>query len=131
MPATVAVNSLIDWQFQVFIPMDLISETEVTVEPGGMVFMGELVLKTSTKLKNSDAAQVHYLEQLAPGEAEKSAMKRAFSGSGLVLYRGIAKTITKDATAEQEFWTWSRDKVFDESEAWRDLVQKKLDAPGD
>ena len=55
-----------------FFSMAMISDTEVTVIPQEMVFMGDYVVSMNTKMKKrGDEAQAHYYRLLLPGMAEE------------------------------------------------------------
>lgn len=112
--------------FSDFFSMAMISETEVTVVPQEMVFMGEYLASTSTKIKRADAAQAHYFRLLLPGEAGKTALTRNLGGQ--IVYTADIKSVAKDAETERGFWTMARDLVFKNDPRWQARAKRQLAA---
>jgi len=57
-----------------------ILQTKVEASAGGVVFMAQIEAHSSTKTGESDEAQAHDLQVLAPDTAHQGSMARAFSG---------------------------------------------------
>ncbi len=110
-----------------FFSMSMISDTEVTVVPQEMVFMGDYVVSMNTKMKKQgDEAQAHYYRLLLPGMAEKSNFSRNLGGQEV--YIAEIESVAKDAATEREFWTKARDKVFKRDPGWQAQVEQQLTA---
>ena len=84
-----------------------------------MVFMGDFLVNTGTKMSNADEAQAHY-----------SRLMKGFLGR-VFLYRANLKSVAKDAGSERAFWTLARDKVFKKEPVWQEQVQRQLEALGE
>ena len=110
-------------KYSAFFSMAMIPQTEVTVVPGEMVFMGDLLAKGSTKMENADAAQAHYYRMLSPEAAEKGYLARTFSGSAV--YRAELESVSKDVATESSFWSRALKKVFKKEPAWQAFVQRQ------
>ena len=108
-----------------FFSMAMISDTEVTVVPQQMVFMGDYVVSMNTKMKKQgDEAQAHYYRLLLPGMAEKSNFGRNLGGQSV--YIADIESVAKDIATEREFWTKSRDKVFKGDPGWQAQAERRL-----
>ena len=116
-------------KFSAFFSIEMIPQTEVTVVPGEMVFMGDLLAKGSTKMENTDAAQAHYYRMLSPEAADKGYLARTFSGSAV--YRAELEGVSKDVATESAFWSQALKKVFKKEPAWIKEVQRQLEALGE
>ena len=98
-----------------FFSEELIPITEVTVEPGEFVFMGEFVVDRHGKFyKEADPVQLHYRKLIAPMTS---------------VYRGSLHQLLRDPETEQTFWAVARDKHFRNQSRWRELIQNKCTAP--
>jgi hypothetical protein len=108
-----------------FFSMEMISDTEVTVVPQEMAFMGDYVVSMDTKMKKQgDEAQAHYYRLLLPGMAEKSNFARNLGGQSV--YRADIESVAKDIATERGFWTKSRDKVFKGNPGWQTQAERQL-----
>ena len=95
--------------------------------PGKLVFMGNFVVNTSTKLNKADRAQSHYYRMIAPEAASMGGyMARAFSGHAT--YTATLKSADQGPDSEREFWSLAQKKVFKNEPAWQQFVQKPLEA---
>ena len=101
----------------VFFSMAMISESEVTVVPQEMVFMGDYVVRVSATRKKADAAQAHYHRLLMPGQVGKPSqvgkMASILLGLGSSFYTADMKKVAKDKETERNFWTKARIDRFD------------------
>ena len=104
--------------------MGVISDTEVTVGPQEMAFMGEYVLTTSPRMKSVDEAQAHYWQQLQPGLAGRGVLARMHSGQAI--FKADLKKVEKDRSTEREFWTEAVEKAFKDDPRWRARAQRQL-----
>ena len=103
-PGSSGVNVTVnpgDSDFSTFFSVDVIKATTVTVEPGQLAFIGEVVVDSSTHLENADDAQAHYYRLLAPGAEDKSGFKGMMSGS--YYYTGSLHTVNRDEAAYGRF----------------------------
>ena len=113
---------------------DLISEdtiplTEITVVPGRVVFMGHLVLKgAGRKLSEVDPAQAHYLHLIRPELARLKGLGRAWSSMTRqnTAFRVALKSTSRDADAEREFWSLTKE-FFPIGSEWQDLTRERLE----
>jgi hypothetical protein len=87
-------------------PVGLISQTEVVVDPGSMVFAGDFILR----YEEGSYHAIH--EQLAQALGVSP-------GSWRVVGLGRVK---KDPEVETDFWNTSRRVVFAEAAAWAEFV---------
>lgn len=115
------------FKYEAFFSMEMLPEMEVTVVPGKLVFMGDFLLETSTKMKEADRAQSHFYRLISPATARKGYMARTFLGKAP--YTATLKSVDKGAETEREFWTLAKQKkVFKNEPAWQEFVQKQLEA---
>ncbi len=112
--------------YQAFFSMKMISKTEVTVVPGKLVFMGDFLLETSTKMEEADRAQSHFYRLIAPEAARMGYMARTFSGHAT--YTATLKSADQGPDSEREFWSLARQKVFKKEPAWQEFAQRQLEA---
>jgi len=84
----------------VFAQADIL-RTEVEVRAGAVAFMGDIVTGSSTKIKEADPAQAHYLRMISPRGAEQAFMARAFTGH--IIYTAAFKSVERGEAAEREF----------------------------
>jgi len=104
----------------VFDEADIV-KTEVEIQPGSVVFMGDIDAQSSTKTKDSDEAQAHYLRMIAPTAANQTFMARAFTGH--YVYTAVFKTIVRTDPAALEFWTEAGEKHFKNDPEWKSRVR--------
>ena len=97
-----------------------ILQTEVEVRAGGVVFMGQIESRSSTKTGEADEAQAHYLQVIAPDAAHQGSVARAFSGQ--VVYAAAFKSIERGQAAETTFWDESIEKRFTNEPAWASRI---------
>ena len=109
-----------------FFSMAMISATEVTVAPQEMVFMGEYLVTTSSKMKTADLAQAHYYRLLLPGVAGRPALVRMFDEQNV--YTADLESVARDPATERGFWTTARDKVFKGDPRWQARAERQLAA---
>jgi hypothetical protein len=114
------------FQAMMFLSAATISETEVSVIPGRISFMGRFSVQTSLKMAEADAAQSHYYRLLSPGAAGRTGFARAMAGPA---YIAELVEATKDPEVATEFWTEAIEKVFKREPAWADAVQREIDTP--
>jgi hypothetical protein len=114
------------FQAMAFFSAATISETEVSVVPGRISFMGRFLVQTSTKVAEADAAQSHYYRLLSPGAAGRTGFARVMAGPSYVAELVEA---AKDPEAATEFWTEAVEKVFRREPAWADAVKREIDSP--
>ena len=105
-----------------------ILQTEVAVSAGGVVFMGQIEAHSSTKTGESDEAQAHYLQVLAPEAAHQGSVARAFSGH--MVYTAAFKSIERGRAAEMTFWDESIEKRFINEPAWASRIAHRSSALG-
>ena len=111
---------------EAFFSMAMISDTEVTVGPQEMAFMGEYVVSTSTKMKNADEAQAHYYRLHLPGVAGRGVLARMASGQAV--YTADIKSVAKDTATERGFWTKALGKAFKDDPRWQARARRQLAA---
>ncbi len=115
------------FKYEAFFSMEMLPKMEVTVVPGKLVFMGDFLLETSTKMKEADRAQSYFYRLISPEAARKGYMARTFSGRAP--YTATLKSVANGAEREREFWTLAKQKkVFKNEPAWQEFVQKQLEA---
>ena len=116
----------VGWEYEAFFSMEMLPEMEVTVVPGKLVFMGDFVLNTSTKMAEADRAQSHFYRLILPDVAGKGFMGRTFISQNAP-YTATLKSVDKGAETEREFWSLAKQKVFKKEPAWQEFVQKQLE----
>ena len=110
------------FKYEGFFSKDMLSETEVTVIPGEMTFMGDFLLNTSTKMGEADPVQSHFYRLISPEAARKGFFGRALAGNAP--YTATLKTVDKTTAREEEFWSLAQRKVFKKEPAWQAFVQR-------
>jgi hypothetical protein len=105
---TVTVNSG-DTDYTTYFSRDLVKATEVTVEPGGIVFMGELVVDTSTSFKDADDIQLHYFRLISPGVEDRNKFLGLMSGD--YHYTGTLLELNQDDEAREKFLATTRENL--------------------
>ncbi len=113
------------FKYEAFFSMEMLPEMEVTVVPGKLVFMGDFLLNTSTKMKEADRVQSHFYRLISPDTARKGYMARTFIGKAP--YTATLKSVDRGAEKEREFWSLAKQKVFNKEPAWQAFVQKQLE----
>jgi hypothetical protein len=101
--------------------------TEVEVRPGAVVFMGVIETHSSTKTRESDEAQAHYLRIISPEAANQGSMARAFSGN--LVYIATFKSIERGEAATAKFWDESIETHFVNERAWASLIARGSSVP--
>ncbi len=114
------------FKYEAFFSMEMLPKMEVTVVPGKLVFMGDFLLETSTKMEEADRAQSHFYRLISPEAASKGLMGRTFSGKAP--YTATLKSVDKGAETERKFWSLARQKVFKKEPAWQEFAQRQLEA---
>ena len=123
--AAVFSRPMTGFKLQAFFSMEMLPEMEVTVVPGKLVFMGDFLLNTSTKMEEADRVQSHFYRLIWPEAARMDSMQRTFSGKAA--YTATLKSVDKAAEREHEFWSLAQKKVFKYEPAWQQFVQKPLE----
>ena len=67
------------YRYTTYFPHDLVKATEVFVEPGRIVFMGEFIFDTSTSFKDADDIQLHYVRLICPRCEDRNKLFRLMS----------------------------------------------------
>ncbi len=111
--------------YEAFFSMEMLPEMEVMVVPGKLVFMGEFLLNTSTKMGEADLVQSHFYRLMLPEAARQGFFGRTFSGKAP--YTATLKSVDKGADTEREFSSLAEQKVFKNEPAWQDFVQMRLE----
>ena len=111
--------------YEAFFSMEMLPEMEVMVVPGKLVFMGDFLLNTSTKMREADSVQSHFYRLMLPEAASQGFMGRTFSGKAP--YTATFKSVDKGAETEREFWSLAEQKVFKKEPAWQKFVQMRLE----
>jgi len=84
--------------------------TPVSLEaPDPAAFMGEIVVQSPTKTKDSDVAQAHYIRIISPRGAEQGFMARALSGN--FVYIGAFKSFDRSPAPESAHVPPSRESA--------------------
>lgn len=109
--------------YKVYFGMNLISQTEITVEAGEMAFMGDFVVDLKGKMNLSDKAQSHYFRLVDPNASRKGTFTRAWTGS--YAYRGDLVHAERTPETEASFWTIAAKKVFKRHPAWAAKVKER------
>jgi hypothetical protein len=104
-----------------------ILQTEVEVTAGSIVFMGEIDAQSSTKTKESDEAEAHYLRMIDPAAANQAFMARALTGH--YVYTSTFTSIERSKKAETEFWNEAAEKHFKNEPAWASRIAGRSASP--
>ena len=102
---TVTVNPG-DTDYSTYFSRDLVKATEVAVEPGRIVFMGEFIVDTSTSFEDADDLQLHYFRLISPGVEDRSKFFGLFSGD--YHYTGTLHKMNQDEEARERFLVKTR-----------------------
>jgi hypothetical protein len=95
-----------DTDYTTYFSRDLVTATEVTVEPGRIVFMGEFIVDMSTSFKDTDDVQRHYFRLISPGVEDRNEFLGLMSGD--YHYTGTLHELTQDEDAHKRFLTATR-----------------------
>jgi hypothetical protein len=104
-----------------------ILQTEVEVMAGSIVFMGDIDAQSSTKLKEADQAEAHYLRMVAPTAANQNFMARALTRH--FVYTSTFTSIERSKTVATEFWNEAIEKHFKNEPAWTNRIARPSAAP--
>lgn len=105
---TVTVNPG-DTDYATYFSRDLVKATEVNVEPGRIVFMGEFIVDMSTRFEDADDVQLHYLRLISPGVEDRSKLLGLLSGN--YHYTGTLHEVNQDEEARERFFATSRENL--------------------
>ena len=109
--------------YAAFFSKEMLPEMEVTVVPGELVFMGDFLLQTSTKMDQADPAQSYFYRLIWPEAANSGFLKRTFSGQAS--YTATLRRVTKTVERELDFWSLAQRKVFKKEPAWRAFAERQ------
>ena len=87
---------------------DLVKATEVTVEPGRIVFMGEFIVDTSS-FKDADDVQSHYDRLISPDLEGRSVSWQV--RMGVLHYTGTLHEVNQDEEARERFLATTRENL--------------------
>ncbi len=96
-------------RFSTYFSRDLVKATEVTVEPGRIVFMGEFIVDTSTSFEDADDVQSHYLRLISPGVEGRSTFWGSMMGDNH--YTGTLHEVNQDEEARDRFLATTRENL--------------------
>jgi hypothetical protein len=105
---TVTVNPG-DTDYTTYFSRDLVKATEVTVEPGKIVFMGEVIVDTSTSFEDADDIQSHYFRLISPGVEDRNKFLGLMSGD--YHYTGTLHEVNQDDEAREKFLATIRENL--------------------
>ncbi len=105
---TVTVNPG-DTDYTTYFSRDLVKATEITVEPGRIVFMGEVIVDTSTSFKDADDVQSHYFRLISPGVEDRNKFLGLMSGD--YHYTGTLHEVNKDDEARERFLATTKENL--------------------
>ncbi len=105
---TVTVSSG-DTDYTTYFSRDLVKATEVTVEPGKIVFMGEVNVDTSTSFEDADDIQSHYFRLISPGVEDRNKFLGLMSGD--YHYTGTLHEVNQDDEAREKFLATTRENL--------------------
>lgn len=111
------------FKYEAFFSEDMLRETEVTVVAGELVFMGDFLLQTSTKMREADPAQSYFYRLISPEAARKGFLGRTFGGHAP--YTATLKSVDKTVEREHEFWSVAQRKVFKKEPAWQAFAERQ------
>ena len=118
----------------VYFDEETIAATEVTVAPGKITFMSNIVVKVKTGMKKADAAQNHFADILGRGIGFSAGanvdvgtgQSSSFLGVGHVTRAGSLTSIARDSATERTFLTGATEKAFSKEPAWQALARSQL-----
>ncbi len=105
---TVTVNPG-DTDYTTYFSRDLVKATEVNVEPGRIVFMGEVIVDTSTSFEDADDVQSHYFRLISPGVEDRNKFLGLMSGA--YHYTGTLHEVNQDDEAREKFLVTTRENL--------------------
>ena len=105
---TVTVNPG-DTDYTTYFSRDLVKATEVTVEPGRIVFMGEFIVDTSTKFENADDVQSHYFRLISPGVEDRNKFLGLMSGD--YHYTGTLYKVNQNEEVRERFLATTKENL--------------------
>jgi len=109
--------------FTLYFPQDLIAVTEVDLEPGQFMFMGDYAVDADTRFASADEAQLYFYNVLGPG-AKKSRLAAGTLRSGHSLTGSLA-TSNRSRDAETTFLTLA--KAHLEGSGWSTMIDQRLE----
>ncbi len=80
---------------------ELIELTKVTVEPGGIAYMGSFSVNQSVGLKDAGPTPLHFYRLMAPGHAEMNTVEMMLSGD--YQYRGSLREALQGEVEQAKF----------------------------
>jgi hypothetical protein len=104
-----------------------ILQTEIEVVAGSIVFMGDIDAQSSTKTKEADEAEAHYLRMIDPTAANQTFMARAFTRH--YVYTSVFTSIERSKAAETKFWNEATEKHFKNEPAWASRIAGRSASP--
>jgi len=110
-----------------FLSEEAIQQTEVTVVPGKMTFIGQFKLQASTNMSQADSVEAHYYRLILPDVSKKGFMGRAFAGTNAYTARLVS--VAKDAETTKAFWAEAIEKAFKKEPSWQDAVRHEMETP--
>ena len=112
-----------------FLPRQILSATEVVVEPGGFAFAGELMLMQTERLRDAKqrasekfvgSDEWHHAELAFEGRSRDAAFAK---GAGAVeLYAVRPDEPRRDPKTSERFWSRTR-KAFGKEAAWTAVIE--------
>jgi hypothetical protein len=96
-------------RFSTYFSRDLVKATEVILEPGRIVFMGEFVVDTSTSFKDADDVQSHYLKLISPDVEGRSTFWGSMMGDNH--FTGTLHEVNKNEEAHEKFLATTRENL--------------------
>ena len=98
-----------DHTYTTYFSRDLVNATEVTVEPGKIVFMGEFTVVWSTSFEEADDVQLHYLRLISPGIEDRNKFLGMLSGD--YHYTATLHEVNQDGEAREKFLATTRENL--------------------
>jgi hypothetical protein len=98
-----------DHGFTTYFSRDLVKATEVIVEPGRIVFMGEFIVDTSTSFEDADDIQLHYRKWTSPGAEDRSTFVGSMMGDNH--YTATLHEVNQDEEARERFLVTTRENL--------------------
>ena len=105
---TVTVNPG-DTDYTTYFSRDLVKATEVTVEPGRIVFMGEVIVDTSTSFTDADDVQSHYIRLISPDVEDRNKFLGLLSGDHH--YTGTLHEVNHNEEASERFFATTKENL--------------------
>jgi len=104
-----------------------IQQTEIEVKAGSVTFMGDIDVQSSTKMKDADEAETHYLRLVDPTAANQGALVHAMTLH--YAYTATPTSIERSETAATKFWTEAAEKHFKNEPAWASCIASRSAPP--